>query len=95
MRAMSPHEESYAEKGVVMLAVNAHEDPEQGKAFIASTDLELNWTFADAQALEALGVGMVPTQILLDREGKIAWTSSFTSLMGGADAILEQVDALL
>ena len=97
MRDMSPREHEYAEKGVEILAVNAFEDPSAGKAFIDGdgADLDLHWAFADDAATEALGVKTVPTQILLDRDGRVLWTSSFSSLTGGADAVFAAIDDAL
>lgn len=92
---MSPREPEYAAKGVEILAINAFEDPADGKAWIASSGLDLHWAFADEGFTEAFGVEAVPTQIILDREGRVVWTSSFASLTGGADAIFEALDAAL
>ena len=95
MRDMSDREQEYTDKGVEILAVNAFEDRAAGEAFIASSDLPFHWAFADASVTEALGVKTVPTQILLDREGRIVWTSGFTSIMGGAEAVWSAVDDVL
>lgn len=95
MRDMSPKEEAYRARGVEILAVNTLEDPADGKAFIAGSDLHLRWAFADETVTAALGVKAVPSQIILDREGKVVWTSSLTSLMGGSDAIFDALDAAL
>lgn len=95
MRDMSKDKDTYAAKGVEMIAVNAFEDPAVSKEWIASTDLKLNWAFASAAVTEAFGVGQVPSQIIIDREGKVVWTSSLSSLMGGGDAIRAELDALL
>ena len=92
---MSPREAEYAEKGVEMLAVNAFEDPAVSKAWIAASDLDRHWAFADESVTDAFGVDTVPTQIILDREGKVVWTSSLSSLMGGADEILARLDEVL
>ena len=81
---MSDFEEEYKKKGVEFVAVNAFEDEEAGRAFIA-----------DADALRALGVAMVPAQIIVDREGKVAWVSTMTSISEGADAIREALDDTL
>ena len=95
MRDMSPREAEYADKGVEILAINAFEDPADGKAWIASSGLEFHWAFADQTFTDAFGVESVPAQILLDREGRVIWTSSFTSVAAGADAIFEALDAAL
>jgi len=92
---MSPREAEYEEKGAVILAVNALEDPAAGKAWIEECGLDMQWVFADAAVTEAFGVSAVPSQVLVGKDGTVVWTSSFSSLMGGAEAILAQVDAAL
>lgn len=95
MRDMSPREEEYRAKGVEILAINAFEDPQAGREWIDASGLHFRWAFADAAMTEALGVETVPTQIILDRDGRVAWTSGFTSLMGGADAVYAALDGVL
>ncbi len=92
---MSPREAEYKAKGVEILAINAFEDVADGKAWIASSDLDLHWAFADESFTSAFGVETVPTQIILDREGKVVWTSSLTSLAGGADELFAALDDVL
>jgi hypothetical protein len=95
MRDMSSRENEYRQKGVEILAINAFEDPQLGRDWIASSDLQYRWAFADKSVTEAFGVESVPTQIILDREGNVAWTSSLTSLFGGADAVFAALDGVL
>ena len=95
MRDMSPRKAEYQDKGVEILAINAFESPQLGRDWIASSDLHYRWAFADEALTEAFGVATVPTQIILDREGKVAWTSNLVSLTGGADAIFEALDGVL
>ena len=97
MRDMSLREQEYKDKGVEILAINAFEDPQDGKDWIAGegADLHYNWVFADDETAGALGVDAVPMQILLDREGKVAWSSSMASQFGGADAVFEALDEVL
>lgn len=95
MRDMSPREEEYKQKGVEFLAINAFEPPEKGKAFIEASGLHYRWAFADEAATEAFGVSGVPCQMLVDREGRIVWTSSLTTIPGGADVIFEEIDKQL
>jgi len=71
----------------VFLAVNAFEPLEQALAFTAKTDLHYTWLRADKQALETLKIKAIPSQIILDRQGKVAWTSSLASLTKGADGV--------
>ncbi len=95
MRDMSPREQEYADKGVEVLAVNAFENPAAGRAFIEGTDLELHWAFADDTFTEAMGIEGVPSQVILDAEGRVAWTSSLGTLFGGADAVYAALDEVL
>jgi hypothetical protein len=92
---MSERKEEYKQKGVEILAINVFEDPQVGRDWIASSELDYRWAFADESVTEAFGVDSVPTQIILDRDGNVAWTSSLTSLFGGADAIFEALDEVL
>jgi len=92
---MSDFEEEYKKKGVEFVAVNAFEDEEAGRAFIEASDLDYRWVFADADVLRALGVAMIPAQIIVDREGNVAWVSTMTSIGEGADAIREALDDTL
>ena len=92
---MSPREQEYHDNGVEILAINAFEDPAAGKEWIASSGLDYRWTFADESVIEALAANTVPTQIILDRECEVVWTSNVTSLFGGTDAIYEALDAAL
>lgn len=92
---MSPREQEYREQGVEFLAINAFEDPQAGRDWIASSGLDYRWVFAGESATEAFGVAAVPTQIILDKQGKVVWTSNVTSLFGGADAVYEALDGAL
>jgi hypothetical protein len=95
MRDMSGREEEYKRKGVEIIAINAFEDPQLGRDWIASSDLHYRWAFADESVTAAFGVESVPAQIILDRDGNVAWTSSLTSLFGGADAVFAALDGAL
>ena len=95
MRDMSPREKEYTDKGVEILAVNAFESPDAGKAFIEGTDLDMHWAFADETFTEAMGIEGVPSQIIIDGEGQVVWTSSLGTLMGGADAVYAALDEVL
>lgn len=92
---MSDFEEEYRAKGVEFLTINAFEPFEKGKAWAEESGLHFTWLRAEREALEAMGVKGVPTQILLDRDGKVLWTSSFSSIAGGADAIRQALDDAL
>jgi hypothetical protein len=95
MRGMSEFEAEYEKKGVTFLCVNALEPPEAGRAWIETSGLDFDWAFADQPALDALGVKMVPTQLILDKDGKVAWKSSFGSITGGPEAIRTALDEVI
>lgn len=95
MRDMSDRKNEYQNKGVEILAVNAFEDNQQAKDWIASADLPYTWAFANDEQAETLGVKSVPTQIILDTDGNVLWTSSMISLFGGADEVYAQLDNAL
>jgi hypothetical protein len=95
MRAMSEFEHEYQEQGVVFVAVNSFEPPERGRAFVDQTDLDYVWWWADRPTCAKLGVQILPTQIVLDRQGKVAWTSSMATLREGAPAIRRVLDEVL
>ena len=87
IREMGPLEEEYGKKGVAFVLVNAYEDEAAGRAFMQANGKDRPWAFADEAALRSLGVHMAPTHILVDRRGRVAWTSSFGSINEGAGAI--------
>jgi hypothetical protein len=95
IRGMGPLEEEYAKKGVAFLLVNCFEDEASGRAFMAAEGKDRPWAFADAAALEALGVHLAPTQVVVDREGRVAWTSSFGSIQEGVGAFRKALDPVV
>jgi peroxiredoxin len=95
MRDMSQREEEYKAKGVEIVAVSVFEEQSVAREWMASSGLDYRWTFADDSVTEAFGVDAIPTQILLDREGRVVWTSSLTSVFGGADAVFAAIDEAL
>jgi hypothetical protein len=95
MRDMSERKEEYTAQGVAIVAVNSFEDRQAGRDWIASSGLDYHWAFADKATTDACGVNTVPTQIILDREGKVVWTSGIRSVFAGADAIFEALDNVL
>ena len=96
MRDVSYLHDEYAAKGVEFLAIHVFTDHEGARAYIAENPkLDYRWLFADEQALETLGVTGMPTQLILDREGRVAWRSSLGSFPSGADGIQEALDEVL
>jgi hypothetical protein len=95
IRAMGPVEEEYGRKGVAFLLVNCYEDAAAGRAFMEKEGMDKPWAFADAAALDALGVHAAPTQVVVDREGRVAWTSSFGTLQEGVAAFRKALDPVV
>ncbi len=95
IRGMGPLEEEFEKKGVAFLLVNGFEDEASGRAFMAAEGKDRPWAFADAAALEALGVHLAPTQVLVDREGRVAWTSSFSSIREGVPAFRRALERVV
>lgn len=92
---MSEIEAEYEERGVVFVAVNVFEPKERGLAFVEQTDLDYAWWWADAKSCKAMGIQVIPTQVILNREGRVVWTSDITTLQGGVDAITAALDEAL
>ncbi len=95
IREMGPLEEEYGKKGVAFVLVNAYEDEAAGRAFMKADVKGRSWAFADEAALRSLGVHMAPTHILVDRRGRVVWTSSFGSISEGAGAIRKALDSVV
>ena len=91
---MGPIEQEYGKKGVAFLLVNAFDEPAGAKAFIEKNGKDRPWAFADETATKALGVKMAPSQILVDRSGKVAWTSSFGSVFEGVEGFRKALDGV-
>ena len=92
---MGPVEQEYEKKGVAFLLVNAFDTPEGARRVIEETGKERPWAFADEKAVEALGVKMAPCQILVDKTGRVAWTSSFGSVFEGVEGFRKALDETL
>ncbi|MHC4820675.1 MAG: peroxiredoxin family protein [Planctomycetota bacterium] len=95
MRGMSTFEKEYEDKGVHIVAVNVLEPEADGKAWAASSGLDYDFAWISEADRKALGIEMVPAQVLVDKDGKVVWTSSFTSIAGGPDAVRQALDTVL
>ena len=95
MRDVSYFKKRYEEKGVEFLAVHAFGDDEEARAHIEASKTTYHWLWADDKALSAFGVTGVPTQIVVDREGRVAWKSSLSSHREGSGSIQVALDAAL
>ena len=95
MRDVSYFKKRYEKRGVEFLAVHAFAEREEADAHIAESKSGYRWMFADDGALAALGVTGTPTQIVLDREGRVAWKSSLSTYREGPAAIQAALDAAL
>ena len=89
---MSDLREEYRTRDVEFVAVNGFEEVELGKKFAGESGLDYTWLYADESTLRELKVGMVPAQIILDREGKVTWVSSLGSLLKGVAEIREALE---
>jgi hypothetical protein len=92
--SMGPVEEEYGKKGVAFLLVNAFDEPAAARALMDKVGKDRPWAFADEKALQALGIHMAPNQVLVDAQGKVAWTCSFGTMFDGMDAIRKALDAV-
>ena len=78
LRAMPDLEEvhrEFAERGVVVVALNLGEDPERARSFIKRQ----GYTFRvgadqDRAIAERFGVRAIPTLVVVGTDGRIAWT---------------------
>jgi hypothetical protein len=95
MRDVSYFKKQYEKKGVEFLAIHAFAERKEADAYIAESKTEYRWMFADDDALAALGVTGVPTQIVLDREGRVAWKSSLSTFREGPGTIQAALDRAL
>jgi hypothetical protein len=95
IRGMGPLEAEYEKKGVAFLLVNGFEDEAKGRAFMAAEGKDRPWAFADEAALKTLGIHVAPTQVLVDREGRVAWTSDFSSISEGVPAFRRALEKVV
>ena len=95
MRDVSYFHDEYEEADVEFLAVHVYTDHADAKEFIAGNRWKYRWLFADESALGAIGVTGMPTQVILDREGRVAWKSSLSTFASGADGLREALDAVV
>ena len=92
---MSDFEKDYAGKDVEFLAISAFEDSKRARDFIADSGLKFTWLFASDATLAELGIRSVPSQIVIDREGKVTWVSGITTIPKGVGGIRDALDEAL
>lgn len=92
---MSTLHAEYAGKRIRILAVNAFEPVDQARGFIEASSHPYEWMFAEKSATDALGIKAVPTQILIDPDGKVVWTSSLGSISQGVAGVRAALDTAL
>jgi hypothetical protein len=92
---MSQIQREYEGRGVVVLAVNVWEEEDAFRAFVEDSEHDLRWVRASDEAVKAFGLRGVPTYVLIDREGRVQWTSGFFSLFRGTAPIRENLDRVL
>jgi thioredoxin-like negative regulator of GroEL len=59
-----------ASSGLVLITVNMDQSPEMGERFLQQHDIDVPAYRMDPQDLAQLGVRSLPTNVLLDREGR-------------------------
>ena len=92
---MSEIGREYEGCGVVVLAVNVWDEESAFRAHVEDSGHDLRWVRADDAAVEAFGLKGVPTYVIIDREGRVRWTSGFFSLFRGAAAVRDNLDRAL
>jgi len=78
LRAMPDLEEvhrEFAERGVVVVALNLGEDPERARSFIKRQGYTFRVVADQDRAIaERFGVRAIPTLVVVGTDGRIAWT---------------------
>ena len=92
---MGEIEREYEAREVVVLAVNVWEEEGVFHSFVEGTEHDLHWVRADEETIEPFGLGGVPAQLIIDREGTVRWTSGFFSLFSGTDTLRKNLDRVL
>jgi hypothetical protein len=92
---MSQIQREYEGRDVVVLAVNVWEEEGAFRAYVEGSDHDLRWVRASDEAVKEFGLRGVPTYLLIDREGRVRWTSGFFSLFRGTAPLRENLDRLL
>ena len=88
MRDMSEQHEELKRRGVEVYAVNIWEEKSEAQRFIRTSDLDYHWLRGDQSVVDAFGIRVIPTQVLIDRSGTVIWTSGSRQRL---DAFLEGV----
>jgi thiol-disulfide isomerase/thioredoxin len=92
--------EAYRDKGVAFVGIDTRDNVGQAKAFVKSSRiLYPNLVDGDSENLLTQLVGLVPLQgvpttLMIDRNGKVAWSASMglddKVLSGGLDSVLAE-----
>jgi len=90
-QSLSQHEKATS-GDLVVLAVNAREAPDKVKKFMQDN----NYTFRvlldkDGKVLDSFKVRGIPTFVLIDREGKVAWVQ--VGFMPGSEKVMDEAVA--
>ena len=92
MKAISRLPQSYSDHGLVIVSVDEDEAPERGDSFFSSH--QLRWrNLHDIGEVHRKnwGVSAFPLLVLVDRDGRIAWTSTGTGA-GFSETLRSQLD---
>ena len=86
MRVMDTIKGDFAGQDVDFLAVSVFEDAEAASKFADSSAYDFNWGHMEVEAAERIGVESVPSLIVVDGNGNVAWRSGLlTPFRGGTD----------
>ncbi len=86
--------DKYASQGVVVLGVNQQEAPSAVKDFITANKYTIPQSLDPGTAAGAYGVSGLPTLLIIDQQGKVAWVQAGDSA-DMIDRMSEQVETLL
>jgi thiol-disulfide isomerase/thioredoxin len=90
--AIAELQRDYADD-LTVLAVNVFEDAEQGAAFAAGSDSGLRFV-RSPQLAERLGIRVLPSSVLLDRQGRIAWAGAGYVPLASGSLLAMRIEAL-
>jgi ABC-type phosphonate transport system ATPase subunit len=91
MKTLTQLRQSYAEKGLVIVAVDEDEAPERGDSYFSSQKYQWrNLHDAGETNRRTWGATGYPFLVIVDRDGKVAWTN-----MGAGKGFLDTLTSQL
>lgn len=86
MRVMDTIKSDFAGQSIEFLAVSVFEDAEAASKFVESSSYDFDWGHMEVEAAARIGVESVPSLIVVDGNGNVAWRSGLlTPFRGGTD----------